>query len=311
MSYDRPVCIVGPTASGKSALAVRIALELDGEVVSADSMQVYRGMDIGTAKPDIEERRGIPHHMIDVADVSEDWSVGRYTQEASKAIDDIFARGRLPVIAGGTGLYIDALVYGWNLGGTVKDEKLRAELEALAQAHGANTLHSKLMEVDPEAAARIHPNNTKRIIRALEVYKLTGKTIAEQGNAEKTLNPVTLGLNVVPRSALYDRINRRVDRMIEKKLVEEAHLLLSRGLSERSTALQAIGYKELLPYFAGKISLKEAVEEIKKNSRNYAKRQLTWFERKEDCKWFCYYDDREFEQVAKGAIDYVKSIINK
>lgn len=311
MSYDRPVCIVGPTASGKSALAVRIALELDGEVVSADSMQVYRGMDIGTAKPDIEERRGIPHHMIDVADVSEDWSVGRYTQEASKAIDDIFARGRLPVIAGGTGLYIDALVYGWNLGGTVKDEKLRAELEALAQAHGANTLHSKLMEVDPEAAARIHPNNTKRIIRALEVYKLTGKTIAEQGNAEKTLNPVTLGLNVVPRSALYDRINRRVDRMIEKNLVEEARLLLSRGLSERSTALQAIGYKELLPYFAGKISLKEAVEEIKKNSRNYAKRQLTWFERKEDCKWFCYYDDREFEQVAKGAIDYVKSIINK
>jgi tRNA dimethylallyltransferase len=308
MRYERPICIVGPTASRKSALAVSMAIEFGGEVVSADSMQVYRGMDIGTAKPEESERCGIPHHMIDVADVTEEWSVGKYKKEASIVIDDIFDRGQLPIIAGGTGLYVDALVYGWNLGGAMKDEQLRLELNTFADTYGAHALHLKLEEVDPETAARIHPSNLKRVIRALELFKLTGKTIGQSEGIQKLLNPIYIGLNIVPRSSLYDRINRRVDDMIEKGLVSEAEQLMTKKLPESSTALQAIGYKELFLYFNRQISLENAVEEIKKHSRNYAKRQLTWFKRKEYYKWF-EYSEGEFEQIKQNAIEYVKQNI--
>ena len=277
------ICIAGPTASGKTGLAVKIAEALGGEVVSADSMQIYKYMDIGTAKPTPEERRGIPHHLIDFLEPCEEYSVAQYTADAKRAITDIYEKGRVPVVAGGTGQYISALVDNISFDETGPDPALHEELEEYARTNGKASLYRMLVELDPAAAASIHENNFKRVLRAVEMFKLTGLTLSER-NDKSRLKPVFARYRVfgidVDRAELYDRINRRVDLMFEQGLEEEARRVL--GMDPGRTASQAIGYKELAPYFSGEYGIDTAAGLIKKNSRNYAKRQLTWFRR---CQW--------------------------
>ena len=285
---DKIICIAGPTASGKTALSIALAEALGGEIVSCDSMQIYRGMDIGTAKPTLEERRGIPHHMLDVADPTEDFSVSRYCNMASPIVDDILNRGKTAIIVGGTGLYMDALIRG-NDFAPFPSTGRREELEELAQREGIEAVLCKLREVDPDSAARLHPSDQKRIIRALEVYLETGETITAHNEKTKQLPPrycpVWFALEDENRQDLYDRIDSRVDLMLEIGLLEEIRALLDRGIPAKCTAMQAIGYKEFLQALSGEITVEEAAEEVKKASRHYAKRQLTWFRRNENIHW--------------------------
>ena len=290
--------ICGPTASGKTALAAALAQRLGGEVVSADSMQVYRRMDIGTAKPTPDETRGIPHHMIDVADPEENYSVARYVQDAVPIVDGILARGKLPIVAGGTGLYIDHLVAGRQFAPFEADSGLRKHLQNRAAEEGLPALRTELERIDPAAAVRIHPNDEKRTIRALEVFLSTGKTITQHDAESRALPnryaPLTIALNFQERSWLWERIDRRVDEMMERGLEREVRELLASGVSPSCTAMQAIGYKELLPALEGACSLEEAAgrpvsegaEEVKLRSRQYAKRQLTWFRRNREAHWY-------------------------
>lgn len=276
------LAVVGPTASGKTALAVELALRLGGEVVCCDSMQIYREMSIGTAKPTEEERRGVPHHLFDIKDPDEPFSAQEYAALAEAAVTDILSRGKLPVFCGGTGLYLDAFLRGGMQETPGADPALRAELTAFAEAHGAEALHARLVAVDPESAAQAHPNNLRRVIRALEIYSLTGVPKSEWDRRTRTLpsryNAAVLGLVFADRALLYERIERRVDIMLADGLLEETRALLDAGVFERSpTAAAAIGYKELLPYLRGESSLEEAVTELKTATRRYAKRQLTWF----------------------------------
>lgn len=276
------VVVTGPTASGKTELAVRLALSLGGEVVSADSMQIYRGMNIGTAKPTSEEMCGIPHHMLDVADPGESYSVSRYEREASACVEDILRRGTLPIVCGGTGLYIDALISGTGFMESGVESGLRAQLEREWEEAGPEQMEKRLAQVDPESAARLHIHDKKRVIRALEIFYLTGKTIT-QHNAETRQRPpryraAMLALSTQPREILYARINGRVEGMLAQGLVEEVKALRERGLL-RATAAQAIGYKELSDYLDGNATLEEASALIAQKSRNYAKRQLTWLKR--------------------------------
>ena len=284
------ICVAGPTASGKSALALKLARELGGEIVSADSMQVYRYMDVGTAKPSAAEREEIPHFMIDVADPSEEFSVVRYVEEAKAAIKDIASRGRLPIIAGGTGQYISALVDNISFDETGTDEALHAELSEYHKRYGSGALHALLKAEDPEAAEQIHENNVKRVLRAREMHRLTGMTLSQR-NAGSRLKPVFARYRVIgidmPREILYARINRRVDDMMESGLEAEAKALYELHSPGR-TAAQAIGYKEFLPYFGGEAELGTAVDKIKQNTRNYAKRQFTWFRH---CPWVHWISD--------------------
>ena len=281
--------VCGPTACGKTALAVELALALDGEVVSADSMQVYRKLDIGTAKPAGEEKKGVPHHMLDVADPSEDWSVARYVMDAAPIVDDILSRGRLPIVAGGTGLYIDALIAGREFAPFAPDSGLRRELERRTEAEGLEVLYRELERADPEAAVRIHPNDRKRIIRALEVYYTSGKTISQHDRETKALPPrydaVKVGLRFADRADMRERIDARVDEMFARGLVEEVRELAA-VLSPDCTAMQAIGYKELSAALREGRSPEEARDEIKLRTRQYAKRQLTWFRRDESIGWY-------------------------
>ena len=273
------VCIVGPTASGKTEASIRVAERFDCEIVSADSMQVYRGMDIGTAKPTLEERRGIPHWMFDVCEPGENMSVVKYAEMARRCCDDIIMRGKLPLIVGGTGQYVNAVIRDENFAPDPKDSGLRREYEAYAEKNGNEALHRILLEKDPESAERIHANNVKRVVRALEIIALTGKTLgqvyAEQPAPREVYDALMVCLSPEPRELLYSRIDRRVDLMMEAGLLEEAEQLIRSGLS--STSLQAIGYKELLPVISGDQDPDLAADEIRKRSRNYAKRQLTWF----------------------------------
>lgn len=282
-----PILVVcGPTASGKTGLAVELALRRNGEVVSADSMQIYRHMDIGTAKPTAGERRGVPHHLMGFLERSERFSVADYVSVAGEAIRDIHNRGRLPIVAGGTGLYISSLVDNIAFQELEGDPALRAELEAVARERGNEALWTMLRDCDPVLAERLHPNNRGRVIRAIEVTRLTGVPMSEhQRRARETESPykaTILGLTCSDRTLLYERIDRRVDEMLANGLVEEAKALLERF---SLTAGQAIGYKELVPYFEGKITLEEAVGDIKRETRRYAKRQLTWFRRDERVRW--------------------------
>ncbi len=285
---DKIICIAGPTASGKTALSIALAKELDGEVVSCDSMQVYRKMDIGTAKPTLAERDGIAHHMLDVAEPWEDFSVSRYCAMATPIVDDILARGKTAIIVGGTGLYMDALIRG-NDFAPYPSTGRREELEALADQKGIDAVLCKLREVDPDAAARLHPSDRKRIIRAMEVYLETGETITAHNEKTKAIpdrySPLWFALEDENRQDLYDRIDRRVDRMLEMGLLTEIENLLQQGIPEKCTAMQAIGYKEFLGARKGDISVEEAAEEVKKSSRHYAKRQITWFRRNEKIHW--------------------------
>ncbi len=282
--------ICGPTASGKTALAAELALRLDGEVVSADSMQVYRGMDIGTAKPTRGEMRGVPHHMLDVADPRENYSVARYVAQAVPIVDGILARKKLPIVAGGTGLYLDNLVAGRQFAPFAPDSGLRERLQERVRTEGLPALRRELERADPEAAGRIHPNDEKRTLRALEVYLATGKTITQHDRDSRALpnryTPLTIALNFGERPWLWERIDRRVDHMMAQGLEGEVRGLLASGVSRECTAMQAIGYKEIAAAIAEGRPAAEGAEEVKLRSRQYAKRQLTWFRRNKQAYWF-------------------------
>ncbi len=293
------IAVVGPTASGKTGLGIQIAKRFDGEVVSADSMQIYCGMDIATAKPNVLEQDGVIHHMIDFLDPSDSFSVADYTLLAHQAIADIHARGKLPVLVGGTGLYVDSVLNDIVFTEIKTDPQLRESLYQFGKKQGNGALLERLRRVDPESAARLHENNVGRIVRAIEVYELTGITMTEQQKKSREkpsrYRALKFGLNYRDRSVLYDRIDRRVDLMMEQGLLEEAKNVL---VSPMKTAVQAIGYKELQPYLEGKTSLSVCVEQLKQSTRRYAKRQLTWFLRDPQITWL-YPDEEEMPDLIK------------
>ena len=281
---NKIICIAGPTASGKTALAVELAKELNGEVVSCDSMQVYRRMDIGTAKPSLEEREGIIHHMLDVAEPEEPYSVSRYCAEAGPVVDDILDRGKTAIIVGGTCLYMDNLIKGTDFA-PFPSTGVREQLEA----EPIEDVYARLQTIDPEAAARLHLSDKKRIIRAMEVYLETGKTITEHDRRTQAIppkyNPTWFALEDENRADLYDRIDRRVSIMLQLGLMDEIRDLLSSGISPKATAMQAIGYKEFVDALAGRCTVEEAADQVRQSSRRYAKRQLTWFRRNSAIHW--------------------------
>ena len=301
---NRIICIAGPTASGKTALAVELAKELNGEVVSCDSMQVYRRMDIGTAKPTKEEMQGIVHHMIDVAEPDEDFSVSRYCDMASPIVDDILARGKTAVIAGGTGLYMDSLIRG-NAFAPFPATGVRERLEEQADAEGMQAMLRRLQSVDPDSAARLHLSDRKRILRALEVWLETGETITEHNRKTQAIppryTPLWLGLDFADRAELYHRIDLRVDIMLEMGLISEIKSLLSSGIPATCTAMQAIGYKEFVNALNGEETVEKAAEEVKKSSRHYAKRQLTWFRRNPRLHWLTRQTGQKNEEILTAA----------
>ncbi len=294
------ICIAGPTASGKTALAVELAKAFNGEVVSCDSMQVYRSMDIGTAKPTPEEMQGIPHHMLSVAEPYEDFSVSRYCEMATPIIDDIVARGKTAIIAGGTGLYMDSLIRGNNFAPYPSTGR-REELEALADTEGIKAVIQKLRDVDPDTADRLHPSDRKRIIRAMEVYLETGETITEHNRKTQLqpprYTPVWFGLNDADRADLYRRIDLRVERMIAEGLLDEIRKLLDSGVPEHATAMQAIGYKEFVDALNGRCSMEDAIALVQQSSRKYAKRQLTWFRRNPSIHWLIRQKNENTEEI--------------
>ena len=295
------VCVVGPTACGKTTLGVLLAKQFHGEVVSADSMQIYRGMTIGTAAPTEKEMDGVPHHMVAVADPAEQWSAARYAETAIPIIDDILARGKLPVLVGGTGLWLDAVVKGHGFAGGHAGGEVRKTLQKRLEAEGIEPLLEELRQVDPETAKRLHPADEKRILRALEVYLETGKTISAHNAETKDLPPrydaIWIGLRFADREDMKALIDRRVDKMAEEGLVEEVRALLESGLPRTATALQAIGYKEFLGVLEGTATEAEALAEVKLRSRQYAKRQLTWLRRNPAIHWIEWEKERDFAKA--------------
>ncbi len=285
----RPMIILaGPTAVGKTAASIRLAKAVGGEIISADSMQVYRHMDIGSAKIRPEEMEGVPHHLVDVLEPEEDFNVVRFQQMAKTAAEEIYARGRIPIAAGGTGFYIQALLYDIDFTENDGDSSFRRELEKTAEEKGGEYLHALLQEADPEAALQIHPHNIKRMIRALEFHHQTGGKISEHNEREREKeSPYQYAYFVLTdeRSRLYDRIDRRVDLMMEEGLLDEVRFLKERGVRRDSTAMQGLGYKELYACLDGEYPLEEAVRIIKRDTRHFAKRQLTWFKRERDVIW--------------------------
>ena len=284
------LAVVGPTASGKSALALALTERLGGEIISCDSMQIYRRMDIGTAKPTCEEMARVKHHLVDCVEPDRAYSCAEYVEDAKAAVEEIASRGKLPIFCGGTGLYLDCFLRGGNFEETESDPTLRESLFAYAKEHGNAALHARLMAVDPESAAAIHENNVKRVVRALEIFESTGMTKSEADRrsrqVESPYDATVIGLRYETRELLYERIDRRVDQMLEEGLLEETRRLLDEGVFEtNSTAAQAIGYKELLGYLSGEKSLDEATEDLKRATRRYAKRQITWFGAKDYVKW--------------------------
>ena len=298
---EKIICVVGPTACGKTKLGVLLAKRYDGEVVSADSMQIYRGMTIGTAAPTAEEMENVPHHMIAVADPAEQWSAARYAQAAIPIVDDILARGKRPILVGGTGLWLDAVVRGRTFAGGHAGGAVRKELQDRLAREGIAPLLEELRQVDPEAAERLHPADEKRILRALEVYRETGKTISAHNAETAALPPrydaVWIGLQFRDRADMKALIDRRVDKMVEEGLLEEVRQLLQSGLPRDATALQAIGYKEFLGVLDGTATVEEAIAEVKLRSRQYAKRQLTWLRRNPDIHWIWWEKDRDFARA--------------
>ncbi len=300
--------IVGPTASGKTSLSIELAKTYNGEIVSADSMQIYRGMNIATAKPDEKEMQGIKHHLIDFLDISETYSVGKFVNDAKAAVDEIINDSKLPILCGGTGLYIDSFLNGIDFVDNSADLELRAELNKLADEKGIDYLLKKLIEIDPASYMRLYEGrNQKRIVRAIEFYKTTGVTITEQIEKSKNVDSeyqyLIFGLKSKDRQYLYDRINKRVDIMIENGLVKEAEDMLKSDMSE--TASKAIGYKQLKPYFNNEATLEECIDRIKLETRHYAKRQLTWFKRNSSIIWLNIDELTSTEQQ----LDYIKGYI--
>lgn len=306
---NRLICICGPTASGKTALSVALAKQLHTEIISADSMQIYRGMDIGTAKPTAEERQGVPHHLLDICAPGEVFSVARYVELADAAAQDVLSRGMVPIVAGGTGLYMDALIECSTFSGDETDLSVRKKYQCMAAEQGNEAVHACLAKVDPEGAERLHPNNLKRVIRALEVYEQTGMTIDAFNRLHKRPAPkyAALKIGVCPaeRQTLYDRIDRRVDQMLADGLLEETKRLLDSG-ALAGTAAQAIGYKELLGYLQGDAPLADCVALLKQRSRNYAKRQLTWLKRDDNIHWIYYNNGEELPAILQEATEYLQ-----
>ncbi len=304
------IVVIGPTASGKTSLSIELAKKFDGEIVSADSMQIYKEMDIATAKPTKEEMSQVKHHLIGILDPGEEYSVAMYKNDAVSAIKDILSRGKLPIVCGGTGLYVDTLINNTEFFEHGKTD-IRSELELKAEEKGIESLLDELKNIDPDAAYRLHINDRKRIIRALEVYYTTGKTISEQDRLshmnESEFDWCIIGLTAENRQLLYDRINLRVDMMLEEGLLDEAKLFFSKNCS--LTARQAIGYKELKPYLDGRATLNDAVEKLKMETRRYAKRQLTWFRRNTAINWISIDStgDRDVADVAADIINRFNS----
>ena len=305
------LCVVGPTATGKTKMGVALAKRFDGEVVSVDSMQLYRGMTIGTAAPTREEMEGIPHHMVAVADPAESWSAARYVHAADAYVQDILRRGKLPVLVGGTGLYLDALIRGTDFAAGSQGTALRQQLQRRARQEGTETLLEELRRIDPAAAQKLHLRDEKRIIRALEVWYETGCTITEHDRQERQRPPkydaLYIGLDFLDRQDLRDRIDRRVDTMVEQGLLEEVETLLASGLPRDATALQAIGYKQFLAVAEGTATRQEAIEEVKLRSRQYAKRQLTWLRRNPDIFWIRWESRPNFPEGLQKATEYLHS----
>ena len=303
------VSIVGPTASGKTKLAVKLAQKFNGEIVSADSMQIYKGMQIATAKPTVDETEGIKHHLIDFVSPDETYSVAMFVKDASRCIADIHSRGMLPFIVGGTGLYVDSLLNNITFSEEQRDEKLSLDLYKIYEEQGIDKLLEMLLEFDIDSANRLKAErNPKRIIRAIEFYKTTGITITEQNEKSKLVkspyNPIKIGINFKDRARLYERVNKRVDLMLENGLLDEAKDVLSNKLS--FTSVKAIGYKELMPYFNGEKTLDECVEKLKMETRRYAKRQITWFKRDMNINWLYADEYNSFEELLAQAVEIIK-----
>jgi tRNA dimethylallyltransferase len=306
-SKQKLLVIIGPTAVGKTKLSVEMAKQFNGEIISGDSMQIYRGMDIGTAKIKEDEMDGIPHHLIDIQNPDESFSVAEFQQLVRAKISEIAEKGKLPIIAGGTGLYIQSVIYDYQFSDAPADETFRIKLEEKEREIGSAALHQELSELDPESAAQIHPNNIRRVIRALEIFHCTGKLMSEyqkQQEPDLLYNTALVGLTM-DRELLYERINSRVDLMMNEGLLEEVKSLYQQGLRE-CQSIQAIGYKEIYEYFDGLVSLEQAVENLKQNSRRYAKRQLTWFRNKMNVEWFDMSDVRNFTKKITEISLYVE-----
>lgn len=311
---EKIIAVVGPTASGKTALSIRLAQALDGEIISCDSMQIYRGMCIGTAAPTVEEMAGVPHHLIGFLPPSEEFSVADYRECAVACIEDITSRGKTPIFCGGTGLYLDALLRVSEFSEVEKSEELRRELTEYAAVNGNEALHAQLAEVDPEAAAAIHPNNVRRVVRALEMYRLTGVTKTEWDKRslvqDQAYDARILALDYHDRTILHRRIEMRVDQMMEMGLEAEVRALYEAGLLKpKSIAGQAIGYKEFLPYLAGECPLSAVADEIKAATRRYARRQLTWFRRYESGMWLYPDTDGDTDAPLKSADELVREVL--
>jgi tRNA dimethylallyltransferase len=302
MNNKTVICILGATATGKSGLSLSLANRINGEVISADSMQIYRGLDIGTAKISKSQMQGITHHMLDIVAPTDNFSVAQYCTMAQACIEDIFDRCKVPMLVGGTGLYIDSLLSGLEFAEMTVDESYREQLHDLAAKQGNETVWKQLNEVDPALAQTLHPNNLRRVIRALEVYHVCGQPMSEMAKIaqrEPKYPCIYIGLRYADRQLLYKRINERVDHMLEQGLLSEIERVLNAGVPRDCQALQAIGYKEFLPYFDGMISLDEAVETAKRNSRRYAKRQYTWFKRNEHIHWIDVDLENSLERAEK------------
>ena len=304
------IAVVGPTASGKSALAIELAKRFNGEIICCDSMQIYKEMNIGTAKPSESEQAEVKHHLFDFANPKESFSCADYIPLAERVVEDIISRGKMPIFCGGTGLYLDRFLSGAQFEETEIDEIFRREMNDFACEFGNEALHEKLREVDPVSADEIHPNNVKRVIRALEIYKTSGRTKSELDKESKTFeskyNAIQIGLKYEDREHLYERINLRVDKMMEAGLLDETKALLEDGVFEKNaTAAQAIGYKELLTYFGGTRTLENAIEDLKMATRRYAKRQMTWFSSHGDVKWLLA-DGKALQHLANEAEEIVK-----
>ena len=309
LSKPRVVAVGGPTASGKTALSVALARAFDGEIINADSMQIYKNLDVGTAKPSAEERQGIPHYLLDFLSPETPYSVADFTAAADPLIRDITARGRLPLVVGGTGLYITSLLSGMAFAPEKTDPAIRARLQARADTEGGEALYAELQRVDPDYAAQVHPNNLPRVIRALELFEATGRRMSDQRRearpAEAPYHALCLCLTCRDRAVLYSRIDRRVDEMVENGVLDEARQVYDHRDAYR-TAAQAIGYKEFFPYFEGTANLTECTERLKQATRNYAKRQLTWFRRQNDAVWL-YLDE---EDVTEHACTLVRAFLH-
>ncbi len=308
MMQNRLICVAGPTASGKTALSVALAKQRGTDIISADSMQVYRGMNIGTAKPTEQERQGVSHHLIDILEPEEPFSVARFVELADACAQNLLAQGKIPVVAGGTSLYMDALIECSTFSGDEADSETRRELRRLADTHGVDYVHELLRQVDPAGAARLHPNNVKRVIRALEVYRQTGMTLDTFNALHKRPAPKyrasIIGVCPQSRETLYRRIDARVDSMLEQGLLDEARALHGAG-KLTGTAGQAIGYKELSDYLEGRDSLENCVQVLQRRTRNYAKRQLTWLKRDDRIHWIYYNEDTPFAQLLQNATEYL------